>query len=157
MLNPDWIDVAMRLGGAVLAGAILGINRDLRHKPAGLRTHSLVSLGSAVVVVVVASLPGASADAVARVVQGLVTGVGFIGAGVILHHDAENRVVGLTTAASIWVAAALGTACGAGFWTIVVLALVLTLAVLTLGGPIERAWQRLLGTDKDDGPASPDA
>ncbi len=157
MLNPDWIDVAMRLGGAVLAGAILGINRDLHHKPAGLRTHSLVSLGSAVVVVVVASLPGASADAVARVVQGLVTGVGFIGAGVILHHDAENRVVGLTTAASIWVAAALGTACGAGFWTIVVLALVLTLAVLTLGGPIERAWQRLLGTDKDDGPARPDA
>ncbi len=157
MLNPDWIDVAMLLGGAVLAGAILGINRDLHHKPAGLRTHSLVSLGSAVVVVVVASLPGASADAVARVVQGLVTGVGFIGAGVILHHDAENRVVGLTTAASIWVAAALGTACGAGFWTIVVLALVLTLAVLTLGGPIERAWQRLLGTDKDDGPARPDA
>ncbi len=157
MLNPDWIDVAMRLGGAVLAGAILGINRDLHHKPAGLRTHSLVSLGSAVVVVAVASLPGASADAVARVVQGLVTGVGFIGAGVILHHDAENRVVGLTTAASIWVAAALGTACGAGFWTIVVLALVLTLAVLTLGGPIERAWQRLLGTDKDDGPARPDA
>jgi putative Mg2+ transporter-C (MgtC) family protein len=157
MLNLDWIDIAMRLGGAVLAGAILGINRDLHHKPAGLRTHSLVSLGSAVVVVAVASLPGASADAVARVIQGLVTGVGFIGAGVILHHDAENRVVGLTTAASIWVAAALGTACGAGFWIIAVLALAFTLAVLTLGGPIESAWGRLLGTSKDDGPASPDA
>src|SRR5258706_165270 len=90
MLNPDWIDVAMRLGGAVLAGAILGINRDLHHKPAGLRTHSLVSLGSAVVVVAVASFPGASADAVARVIQGLVTGAGFIGARGILHHDTES-------------------------------------------------------------------
>src|SRR5258706_6877898 len=136
MLNPDWIDVAMRLGGAVLAGAILGINRDLHHKPAGLRTHSLVSLGSAVVVVAVASLPGASADAVARVIQGLVTGVGFIGAGVILHHDAESRVVGLTTAASIWVAAALGTACGAGFWIIAVLALAVTPARLTRCGAL---------------------
>ena len=80
-----------------------------------------------------------------------------VGAGVILHHDAESRVVGLTTAASIWVAAALGTACGAGFWIIAVLALAFTLAVLTLGGPIERAWGRLLGTSKDDGPASPGA
>ena len=157
MLNLDWIDIAARLGGAVLAGAILGINRDLHHKPAGLRTHSLVSLGSAVVVVVIVSLPGASADAVARVIQGLVTGVGFIGAGVILHHDAENRVVGLTTAASIWVAAALGTACAAGFWLIAVLTLMLTLLVLTLGGPIERVLERRLGADKDDGPASPDA
>src|SRR5256885_16634461 len=92
MLNLESIDIAARLGSAVLAGAILGINRDLHHKPAGLRTHSLVSLGSAVVVVVIVSLPGASADAVARVIQGLVTGVGFIGAGVILHHGAENRV-----------------------------------------------------------------
>jgi putative Mg2+ transporter-C (MgtC) family protein len=157
MLNLDWIDIATRLGGAVLAGAILGINRDLHHKPAGLRTHSLVSLGSAVVVVVATSMAGASADAVSRVIQGVVTGVGFIGAGVILHHDTENRVVGLTTAASIWVAAALGTACGAGFWIIALLALVLTLAVLTLGGPIERAWERRLGTSKDDDLASPDA
>ena len=157
MLNLESIDIAARLGSAVLAGAILGINRDLHHKPAGLRTHSLVSLGSAVVVVVVASISGADADAVARVIQGLVTGVGFIGAGVILHHDAENRVVGLTTAASIWVAAALGTACGVGAWTIAVLALGLTLAVLVLGGPMERAWARRLGTARQDDVAGPDA
>jgi putative Mg2+ transporter-C (MgtC) family protein len=145
MLSPDWIDVAARLGSATLAGAVLGINRDLHHKPAGLRTHALVSLGSAMVVVTVASLTGGDATGVSRVIQGLVTGVGFIGAGVILHHDAERRVVGLTTAASIWVAAALGSASGAGSWAVLGLGLVLTLAVLVLGGPIERAWERRLG------------
>jgi putative Mg2+ transporter-C (MgtC) family protein len=136
-------DVAARLGSAVLVGAILGINRDLHHKAAGLRTHALVSLGSAVVVVVITvSTPGLEANALSRVIQGLVTGVGFIGAGVILHHGAEHRVAGLTTAASIWLTAALGVACGSGSWMIAWFALALTIAVLELGGPIERALER---------------
>jgi putative Mg2+ transporter-C (MgtC) family protein len=156
MLNLDWIEVAARLGSAVLAGAILGINRDLHHKPAGLRTHALVSLGSAVIVVVALAMTGGGSDTASRVIQGIVTGVGFIGAGVILHHDAEHRVVGLTTAASIWVAAALGTACGTGSWAISMLGLVLTLAVLVLGGPIERAWERRLRSEKTEGPPKPD-
>jgi putative Mg2+ transporter-C (MgtC) family protein len=151
MPDLESIELAARLGGAVLAGAILGVNRDLHRKPAGLRTHALVSLGSAVVVVIVASMPDTSADAVARVIQGLVTGVGFIGAGVILHHDAEHRVEGLTTAASIWIAAALGAACGSGHWITVLLALALTLGVLVLGGPIERACERWLRPDKRAG------
>ena len=142
MQELEWLDVVARLVSAVLAGAILGVNRDLHHKPAGLRTHALVSLGSAMVVVVAASIADASAETVSRVIQGLVTGVGFIGAGVILHHDAERRVVGLTTAASIWVAAALGVACGGGDWVTALLGLGLTLAVLVFGGPIERAWER---------------
>jgi putative Mg2+ transporter-C (MgtC) family protein len=155
MPNFESIDVAVRLGGATLAGAILGINRDLHHKPAGLRTHALVSLGSAVVVVVVLSTIGAEANALSRVVQGVVTGVGFIGAGVILHHDAQNRVAGLTTAASIWVAAALGVTCGGGNWTTAVLALTLTLAVLTFGGPIEQALERKFRSrNETDGPDS---
>jgi putative Mg2+ transporter-C (MgtC) family protein len=157
MLSPDWIDIAARLGGATLAGAVLGINRDLHHKPAGLRTHALVSLGSAVVVVTAASLARDDPAAVSRVMQGLVTGVGFIGAGVILHHDAERRVVGLTTAASIWVAAALGAAGGAGSWAVLGLGLALTLAVLTLGGPIERAWERLRPDEKSAGSTDRDA
>jgi putative Mg2+ transporter-C (MgtC) family protein len=142
MQDLEWLDVTVRLVSAVLAGAILGINRDLHHKPAGLRTHALVALGSAMIVVVAASITEASAETVGRAIQGLVTGVGFIGAGVILHHDAERRVVGLTTAASIWVAAALGVACGAGDWIVALLGLALTLAVLVFGGPIERAWER---------------
>jgi putative Mg2+ transporter-C (MgtC) family protein len=148
MQNLEWLDVVARLCSAVVAGAILGINRDLHHKPAGLRTHALVSLGSAMIVVVAASIAEASAETVGRAIQGLVTGVGFIGAGVILHHDAERRVVGLTTAASIWVAAALGVACGGGDWVVALLGLALTLAVLVFGGPIERAWERRLGADQ---------
>lgn len=138
----ELIDIGARLGSAALAGAILGLNRDLHHKPAGLRTHALVSLGSAVVIVVVLSRIGAEANALSRVIQGLVVGVGFIGAGVIFHYDAENRVAGLTTAASIWVAAALGVACGSGAWITALLALALTLAILTFGGPIEHAFER---------------
>ena len=136
------VDIAARLISAVVAGAILGINRDLHRKPAGLRTHALVSLGSAMSIVVI-SAAGLHPDALSRVIQGLVTGVGFIGAGVILHHQGgEYRVAGLTTAASIWVAAALGIACGGGHWLTAALALVLTLVVLTFGGPIEQALER---------------
>ncbi|HEV8256616.1 MAG TPA: MgtC/SapB family protein [Casimicrobiaceae bacterium] len=142
MPNLETIDVAARLGMAVLVGAVLGINRDLHHKPAGLRTHGLVSLGSATVIVVALSTVGTDANALSRVIQGLVTGVGFIGAGVILHHDAEHRVAGLTTAASIWVAAALGVACGSGHWIIALFALAMTLAVLVFGGPVEQALER---------------
>ena len=97
-------------------------------------------------------MAGGDAAAVSRIIQGLVTGVGFIGAGVILHHDAERRVVGLTTAASIWVAAALGSASGTASWSVLGVGLVLTLAVLVVGGPIERAWERRLRpTDKSAG------
>ena len=140
MLNLESIDIAARLGSAVLAGAILGINRDLHHKPAGLRTHSLVSLGSAVVVVVIVSLPGASADAVARVIQGLVTGVGFIGAGTILH--ARGAVVGLTSAATIWVVAAIGVALGATFYWEAAGTTLLVLLVLQGLGRVELLVER---------------
>jgi putative Mg2+ transporter-C (MgtC) family protein len=157
MPNLDAIDVAARLVVAVVAGAILGINRDLHRKPAGLRTHGLVSLGSAISVVVVLSTLGADASALSRVIQGLVTGVGFIGAGVILHQDTERRVAGLTTAASIWVAAALGIACGSGHWFAALLALALTLAVLTFGGPIEQALERKFGSKDGGGQQDPNA
>lgn len=155
MPDLEAIDVAARLGSAVLAGAVLGINRDLHKKPAGLRTHALVSLGSAVAVTVIQSAPGADANALSRVIQGLVTGVGFIGAGVILHHVSEERVAGLTTAASIWVAAALGVACGSGQWLTSGLAVALTLAVLAFGGSVEKAFERKFRPKKDDTP--PDA
>ena len=151
----DSLWIATRLGAALLAGAILGINRDLHHKSAGLRTLSLVSIGSAVVVIVAIVLGNGSGDAVSRVIQGLVTGVGFLGAGVIIHHEPERRVQGLTTAASVWVAAALGAACGAGLGTLALLALVATLAVLVFGGAVERALERRFRKpDGDDRPGT---
>jgi putative Mg2+ transporter-C (MgtC) family protein len=154
MPNLDAIEVTMRLVVAVLAGAVLGINRDLRHKPAGLRTHALVCLGSATACVVALSTPGADANGVSRVIQGLVTGVGFLGAGVILHQAREHHIAGLTTAASIWLVATLGAACGIGNWVVVALALMLTLVVLAFGGPIERAFERKLHVKGKN--ASPD-
>jgi putative Mg2+ transporter-C (MgtC) family protein len=112
----DYTDVGMRLGAATLAGALIGINRDLAQKPIGVRTLGLVALGAAAVTVAAIQVPGMAenADALSRVVQGVIQGVmagiSFIGAGVILR-DAQTRMVeGLTTAASVWVTAALGIA-----------------------------------------------
>src|SRR3954470_16427938 len=107
---PDLADSAagaaavVRLAGAAGLGAVVGWQRERWHKPAGVRTHMLVSLGAAAFVVG-ASRSGLDPAAVSRVVQGLVAGVGFIGAGAILRRD-EGHVAGLTTAASVWVAAA---------------------------------------------------
>ena len=149
-MNTELIDTAARLGGAALAGAALGLNRDLHRKPAGLRTHALVSLGSALIVVVVTTVTGGAPDALSRVVQGVLTGIGFVGAGVIMHHDSEHRVEGLTTAASIWVAAAIGIACGTAMWWIAALGLLLTMVLLIFGGPVERAVKRALTPPEDD-------
>lgn len=143
-------DVAIRFALAVLAGAVLGVNRDLHRKPAGLRTHALVSLGSALAVVLVLVVPGEIPDALSRVIQGVLTGIGFIGAGVIMHHDTQQRVEGLTTAASIWVAAGMGIACGLGRWDLGALALIFTLMLLVFGGPIERFIKRLLKPRAED-------
>jgi putative Mg2+ transporter-C (MgtC) family protein len=138
----------IRLGGALALAGVLGINRDLRHKPAGLRTHGLVALGAALVTLVSLQLAspdtGGAGDAVIRIIQGVITGVGFLCGGVILHGSTPDNVFGLTTAASIWLAAALGIACGAGLWTTAWLTTGLALAVLVLGGSVERGVHRLL-------------
>lgn len=151
-IMPDEMAMALRIGAALLAGAVLGINRDLHRKPAGLRTHALVSIGGALVVlvaIIVANGHG-HGDSVSRVMQGLITGIGFLGAGVIIHHEAERRIEGLTTAASIWVAAGLGMACGAGLFALAFVALLAAMAVLVLGGPLERALERRFMKDKVD-------
>ncbi len=118
-MHPLSFDVVLvRLGAAVLVGALIGLDRQIRNKPAGLRTIALVSLGSAVFVIT--ALEGATTDSASRVIQGIVTGVGFLGAGSIVHGRTEESVHGLTTAASIWLASALGIACGLAYWPIVV-------------------------------------
>jgi putative Mg2+ transporter-C (MgtC) family protein len=99
----DWTDIVSRLGAAMAIGGALGLNRELHNKPTGLRTLGLVGLGSALAVLAVADDPQAD---ISRVIQGVITGVGFLGAGVILHRPADNKVHGLTTAATIWVTGA---------------------------------------------------
>ena len=128
-----YVDVFLRLGAAVIAGAIIGFDRELRQKPAGLRTMALVALGSAVFTVA-ATVDAASTS---RVIQGVITGVGFLGAGAIIRGRTEESVRGLTTAASIWLAAAVGVACGIAFWPLVVLASAFGLLILVLE-PIDR-------------------
>ena len=137
------LDVVLRLGAAIIAGGTIGLNRDLRNKPAGVRTHALVALGSALVTSLVAD--GSDPNAASRVIQGIITGIGFLGAGVILRREGGRTVRGLTTAASVWVVAALGIACGLGRWVPVVVGTLLTLAVLLFGGPLEDLVHRLRG------------
>lgn len=144
-------DVFLRLAAAVAAGALIGLDRELRRKPAGLRTLALVSLGSALFVLETIATTGAYTDATSRVIQGVVTGVGFLGAGSIIRGHDEESVRGLTTAASIWLAAATGIACGMAIWPLVVGACLLGLVVLTIT-PVERVLHNRRKTDPKDPP-----
>src|SRR5256885_11894029 len=98
------VRVTVRLGAALLIGTAIGLQRELTHKPAGLRTHMLVALGTALFVVGAAE-SGMHLDSVSRIVQGLATGIGFLGAGAILKLTSEREIHGLTTAAGIWMTA----------------------------------------------------
>lgn len=136
----DFLDIFLRLSLATVCGLVLGFDRELRQKPAGLRTHALVALGSGLATLVGLELaePGARGFAEAsRVIQGIVAGIGFIGGGTILRRGEGPEVHGLTTAATIWVVAALGVASGAGLWEPVLVSLGLTIVLLSLGGRLD--------------------
>jgi putative Mg2+ transporter-C (MgtC) family protein len=147
-LTGGTLEIFRRLAVATLIGCVLGLDREMRDKPAGLRTHALVTLGAALVSVIGIELAydgtTFTPDAASRVLQGIITGIGFVGGGVILRDTEGGTVRGLTTAASIWVAAGLGMACGVGLWRTALIALGLTLLVLLLGGPLERLLHRRL-------------
>jgi putative Mg2+ transporter-C (MgtC) family protein len=128
----------IRVVVAVLLGGLVGIQREHAGKPAGVRTHMLVCLGTAVVVLACAGM-GMQQDAQSRVIQGIVTGIGFIGAGSILKLSQERDIQGLTTAAGLWMTAAIGIACGVGTIGIALLSAVLTVILLALAGVIERS------------------
>jgi putative Mg2+ transporter-C (MgtC) family protein len=143
--NAAQLDLALRLFSAVVGGAAIGLNRFLRHKAAGMRTHSLVALGAAIATLVIGD--SYDANAMSRVIQGLVTGVGFIGAGVIMRSS-ESHIQGLTTAASIWTCSIIGIACGAGQIILAGCGVGITLLVLLLGRPIERGIARIVQDEK---------
>jgi putative Mg2+ transporter-C (MgtC) family protein len=137
------IESMWRLLLALGCGTCLGLNRDLHHKPAGVRTFSLVSVGAALVTLSATHLATADAGTVGRVIQGVLTGIGFVGAGVIFHNEKRKAVAGLTTAAAIWFTAALGVACGLGHYALVLMGLSASLVILVIGRPIERLAERL--------------
>ncbi|MCX5513276.1 magnesium transporter [Kaistia algarum] len=157
------LDQALRLGLATLCGFLIGINRDAREKTAGMRTLALVALGAALVTMTAISVPefAGHADALSRglqgAIQGVLAGIGFIGAGAILRRGKHEELVrGVTTAATVWMAATLGIACGLANWSLVVIALVLVFVILMVAKPIE-LWilQRFGQTDSGSADASP--
>ena len=131
------LEITLRLTAAVLAGAAIGLNRDLHDKATGVRTLGLVALGSALGVMAAAHV-GGPGDAT-RAMQGILTGIGFLGAGVIIRTAQGSRIHGLTTAASTWLTACLGIACAVADWTIVVPGLALAFIILIWGGVFEKA------------------
>ena len=137
--------IVIRLVLALLVGTVLGLNRWLHHKSAGIRTHSLVAIGSATAVMLISDFVQDDAQAVSRVLQGLITGLGFLGAGVIIHEQRSQKIHGLTTAASLWACALIGASFGAGQFALGGLSLGAILLILALGGPLERLFARLNG------------
>lgn len=137
------LDLLLRLLLAAALGAAIGLERELRRKPAGLRTNILIALGAALFTTVSLEFTssGGTPD---RVAAQIVTGIGFLGAGAILRSG--RNVHGMTTAATIWVNAAIGMAAGAGAYGMAAVATLVTLVVLTLLPPIERFFERRSGT-----------
>lgn len=148
-------ETVLRLGVATVAAGAVGLNRDLHGKPIGVRTLGLVGLSAATVVLLADGgvIHAAVSDATSRVIQGILTGIGFLGAGVIVHREHGKRVHGLTSAACVWLTACIGIVCGAGQWRIVLVAGALTALVLFLGRPIERLFHRASRHDRGSGDA----
>ncbi|MDI3470984.1 MAG: Mg(2+)-transport-ATPase-associated protein MgtC [Pseudolabrys sp.] len=128
-------DVLLRLAAAVVAGLAIGFNRDVAHKALGMRTLALVALGAAVVTI--AGMEYTELDDAASqsrilqgIIQGVLTGIGFLGAGAILRDQQSQQVHGLTTAATVWITAALGIGCALGAWLPVAAGIVLSILVL---------------------------
>ena len=136
------LELAVRLTIGLVLGAIIGFEREMHRQPAGFRTHSLVALGAALFTIV--SAYGFTGDQVdpTRIAAQIVSGIGFIGAGTILQHRGNIR--GLTTAASLWAVAAIGTAAGAGLLVMAVIGTVLILVVLALLDRVEAYVTRRL-------------
>ena len=141
------LEVIFRLLAAVLVGGAIGLNRELHEKQTGVRTLSLVALGSAIGVLAAAQV-GGPGDAT-RAMQGILTGIGFLGAGVIIRTASGSHIHGLTTAASTWLTACLGIACAVADWQIVIPGLLFTFVILVWGGTFEKAIRaRLQSSDE---------
>jgi putative Mg2+ transporter-C (MgtC) family protein len=140
-LNEIFVPFAVRCGAAALCGALIGVERELKAKPAGFRTNILICLGSCMymsVGLLLAGEAGSAATDPARIAAQVVTGIGFIGAGCIIQE--RGRVSGLTTAATIWVVAAIGIVAGAGYPLLAFLSTALVGMTLVVLGFVERRY-----------------
>src|SRR5512134_3594810 len=145
MVLIGWQELLLRLGVAALLGAVVGLDRELRHKPTGLRTVTLVSIGAALFTLLALQMAPVTAAAgddptgdIGRILQGLVSGIGILGAGIFLHAGGTVRLA--TTGASVWLAGAIGVAAGLGLYVLAVAATALAILVLVGFGSIERRF-----------------
>jgi putative Mg2+ transporter-C (MgtC) family protein len=133
--------VIIRVTAAIILGGILGIQRERARKPAGLRTHMIVCLGTSVVVLACLA-SSMDMSSLSRVIQGVVTGIGFIGAGSILKLSEEREIRGLTTAAGLWMTAAIGVAVGLGSLGVALIGTAATFIVLSVIGAVEARLEK---------------
>jgi putative Mg2+ transporter-C (MgtC) family protein len=133
----QFVRITLRLLTALLIGTVVGLQRELTHKPAGLRTHMLVGLGTALFLVSAVEA-GMDSAALSRIVQGLATGVGFLGGGAILKLASEHEIHGLTTAAGIWMTAAASAAAGLGQIAVALMGTVFGLLILIVFHKLEK-------------------
>ena len=140
----EWTNLVVKLSLSLLVGSLIGLNRQSENKPAGLRTHMLVTLGSTIFVM--SSFPidqeQVNYESMSRVIQGITTGVGFLGAGEIFRQSdvSQNhiKISGLTSAAAIWVSSALGVAIGAGLYPLALVSVLMTWITLSIIKQFER-------------------
>ena len=132
---------------AVVLGGAIGFEREINDKPAGLRTNILICLGAATIIIIAKHLALPNSDGITRIAAGIVTGVGFLGAGALIRQG--SGIQGLTTAASIWLVAAIGIACGAGLYLIAVAVTLLALIVLLGLSPLTKKIHKKFRKSKD--------
>ncbi|BAY09182.1 MgtC/SapB family protein [Calothrix sp. NIES-2098] len=158
LLTPDdWPHIAFRLVLALVVGCMIGFNRQQGGRPAGMRTFMLVSMGAALFVMIPLQAEGdspyAATNALSRTIQGVATGVGFLGAGLILQESPRKserpKVRGLTTAACVWTAAGLGAAIGCGLWQMGLIGGLLTLIILSGVKRLNHLFELLMGQGKE--------
>lgn len=152
--NTDYlVTVASRLGMAALLGGLVGFEREWSGKAAGLRTHMTVALGCATFMVA-AMESSSDVGNMSRAIQGIAAGIGFIGAGTILKRDDEADIKGLTTAASIWLTAAVGAAAGAGQGWVAFIGVLIAFIILSMMAGVDRWLARKRGAPVDDATTS---
>ncbi|UDF05419.1 MgtC/SapB family protein [Asticcacaulis sp. AND118] len=148
-------DITLRLLAATVIGMVIGTNRDARGKPAGMRTMGLIALGAAMIGVTATHLtllqtdPNAISRTVQGVIQGVMAGIGFLGAGVLIQKRLTLEVHGMTTAAAIWATAALGITAGLGVWPAFLIGAVIVLLLLIVAHPMEEWVERRAARRKD--------
>lgn len=146
LFDPLTVSILQKLILSVFLGALIGVEREIAHKSAGMRTHALVALGSTLFTVAPALLSGPMIDPT-RVAAQVVTGIGFLGAGIIFFDQSQSRVQGLTTAAGVWVAAAIGMAVGFGLMEVAVWTTLLTILVFLVLWSVEQRFVKRFSRD----------